>query len=249
MIGVAPSLRAAYFMEEQTPNERPAGPPSETDGSMTRWIIAIFAMALLALGGYKGYQWWVVESGRHAAVSVEVEATTPAPAAPAASEPLAAQPDAPVARDGAARSEEADVRAPAVVGDNIINKCVINDQITFTNEPCPEGTVASSVDATATDQNGVTGFTGDKAPAVAERPALSDDPSQRVAECHYLAAEIARMDYDFQQQLPPPVLDQIATSLKIAREQSASLKCPGLPKEASLAKPASKSKVLEEKGD
>lgn len=252
IIGPAPSLCVAYFMEEQTPNERPAGPPSETDGSMTRWIIAIFAMALLALGGYKGYQWWAVESDRTAATAVEAESTAAAAASVAASEPSSAEPEVQKVPGAVSLSAEADVRAPAVVGDNIINKCVINDQVTYTNDPCPEGTsatAATAAEATAVDPNGVTGFTGEKAPEVVARVPTSEDPSQQVAECHYLAAEIGRMDYEFQQQLPPPVLDQIATRLKSAREQSASLKCTGIPKEAAATKPASKSKVLQEKGD
>jgi len=237
------------FMEEQTPNERPAGPPSETDGSMTRWIIAIFAVALLILGGCKGYQWWAAESSPNA-TAVEAESTVPAPEPAASSLAL----DAPAKPNAAPQpsSAEADLRAPAVAGDNIINKCVRDGHVTYTNDPCPEGSTVGTADAsaetTAVDPNGVTGFTGDKAPAVAERAPPADGPSQQQAECRYLAAEIARMDYEFQQPLPPPVLDQIATSLKSARDHSTSLKCEGIPKATAEAKPASKSRMLEEKG-
>ncbi len=230
-------------MEEQTPNERPSGPPPETDGSMTRWIIAVFALALLILGGYKGYQWWAAEHS----VPVETEAAAPVsePAASAAEQNTPDKPaDAPPPPTG-----EADLRAPAVAGDNIINKCVMGGQVTYTNDPCPEGSTTGTVEATAIDPNGVTGFTGDKAPAATERAPASDDPSQRAAECDYLAAEIARMDYEFKQPLPPPVLDQIATDLKNAREQGASLKCTGIPKASAEAKSASDSKMLKEKGE
>ncbi len=232
-------------MDEQIPNERPAGPAPDTEGSMTRWIIAIFAMALLVLGGYKGYQWWTTEGDPSASAPTEAAPAAPIPEPMASSVAL----EAPASSSGSANSPaaEADLRAPAVVGDNIVNKCVQGGQVTYTNEPCPEGATVGTVDATAVDPNGVTGFTGDKAPLVTDRTALSDDPSRREAECHYLAAEITRMDYEFQQPLPPPVLDHLATNLKNAREQSTSLKCLDIPKATLAAKPASHSKVLEEK--
>ena len=44
-----------------------------------------------------------------------------------------------------------------MIGTNIINKCEVNGQVTFTNDACPEGAVAqlSPAEATAVDLNGV----------------------------------------------------------------------------------------------
>ncbi|WP_028603798.1 hypothetical protein [Ottowia thiooxydans] len=247
-------------MEENTPNERPISPPVETGNSPTRWIVVFFALALLVLGGYEGYRWWSASAERAETATTEPVAEV-APAVPSiASAPAAAPQPVPVqpAQASPPPVTEAGIQAPAVVGTNIINKCQLDGQVTFTNEPCPEGAVAviTPAEATAMDPNGVSGSTGDKASTDIARAPLGGEPSQQEAECRYLAAEITRLNYEFQQSLPPPVLDQIATRLKGTRDRSAGLKCAGAPKEAA-SKPAPStrraasapaSKMLEEKG-
>jgi len=205
---------------------------------MTRWIIAFFAIALLVLGGYRGYLWWAedVEQQRAALESApEADASLqPQPSDLALSQlgSGAGAGTAPGAAPAPIPARSGDPLAPAVIGGQI-NKCLINGQVTYTNEPCPEGTSADMAESTGTDPNGVTGSTGARAPMVAIRPVLpaNDSPGQRAAECRFLAAEVSRLDYEFQQTLPPPVLDQIATDLRGLREHRAGLKCPGASKE------------------
>lgn len=69
-------------------------------------------------------------------------------------------------------------------------------------------------------------------PAAAEdesAPGVDNEQAARDAQCGYLAAEIARLGHEFDQPLPPPVLDQIAGQLKALRERNARLKCAGEP--------------------
>jgi hypothetical protein len=40
-----------------------------------------------------------------------------------------------------------------------------------------------------------------------------DDSDQRRAWCDHLTAELARLNYEFKQPLPPPVIDRIATEI------------------------------------
>lgn len=243
-------------MNPESSNERPVGPAVESENSTTRWIIALFAAALLLLGGYKGYQWWGASAERTQSAPVEAapDIASMASAASAASQALQPVPVRP-AQSSTPPVAEGELQAPAVVGTNIINRCELNGQITFTNEACPEGAVAllSPAEATAVDPNGVSGSTGEKAPAV-DRVAVVSEPNDQEAECRYLVAEVTRLNYEFQQSLPPPVLDQIATRLKDMRDRSAGLKCAGSSKQES-AKPApsarraaSAPKILEEKG-
>ena len=235
-------------MEAKTPREnidsRPSGPAVESESSITRWIIAVFAVALLLLGGYRGYQWWAEEAARQAAAAVQpadtgVQSVQEAQPADLSLSGLGSgagaggRPDgeAPVTRIG-------EPVAPAVLGGSV-QKCLINGQVTYTNERCPEGTDMLAVQSTAIDPNGVTGSTGERAPVAAIRPALPAEASrsQRAAQCRYLTAEIARLDHEFQYPLPPPVLDQISSDLNELRGQGAALQCPDLPN----APPPSKS--------
>ena len=243
-------------MDANTPDERPNSPPTESENSTTRWIIALFAAALLLLGGYKGYQWWSASAERVQTAPAEAapDIASMASAASAASQALQPVPVRP-AQSSPPPVAEGELQAPAVAGTNIINKCELNGQVTFTNEVCPEGAVAmlAPAEATAVDPNGVSGSTGEKAPVV-DRVTLVSEPSEQEAECSYLVAEITRLNYEFQQSLPPPVLDQIATRLKDMRDRSAGLKCVAAPKQES-AKPAPSArraapapKMLEEKG-
>ena len=84
--------------------------------------------------------------------------------------------------------------APAVTGE-AIHKCVVDGQVTYTNQACPDGSSGGLMQAAGADPNGVSGSAGDTVPSVlVARPANlgAGDPSQQTALCGYLAAEIAR---------------------------------------------------------
>lgn len=52
--------------------------------------------------------------------------------------------------------------------------------------------------------------------------------SDRTSACRFLAAEIERLDYEFGQELPPPVLDHLSTRLALLRDQYHGGKCASL---------------------
>jgi hypothetical protein len=60
--------------------------------------------------------------------------------------------------------------------------------------------------------------------AVAD-PGDVDDPDQRRALCGYLAAELERLNSEFKQPLPPPVIDRIATEITRLGEQNSRYGC------------------------
>jgi hypothetical protein len=63
--------------------------------------------------------------------------------------------------------------------------------------------------------------------AVADLGNISD-PSQRRAVCGYLAAELTRLNHEFKQPLPPPVIDRIATEIDQRQAQVSRYGCaPG----------------------
>ena len=109
--------------------------------------------------------------------------------------------------------------------------------------------------AAGADPNGVSGSAGDTVPSVlVARPANlgAGDPSQQTALCGYLAAEIARLDFEFKQPLPPNVLDHISSQLSGLRAQHGAAKCDPLPKPAAdkpapVVRKRAPPKVVEEK--
>ncbi len=69
---------------------------------------------------------------------------------------------------------------------------------------------------------------GDVPSAVPPVPQVSAETlsgSQRTATCRFLAAEIERLDYEFKQELPPPVLDHLSSRLAQWRSQYQAGKC------------------------
>jgi hypothetical protein len=154
---------------------------------------------------------------------------------------------------------------PAVAGLEGVNKCLVDGQVTYTNAPCPAGAApeppnVGEPEVTGIDANGVTGSTGDTGTVRVARPAVfsatGHDPSQLTSMCSYWSAEIERLDFEFQQPLPPPVLDQISTHLANLREQFTQAKCGPFPKPrgeapkaAAVAKspPAKSARVVEER--
>jgi hypothetical protein len=60
----------------------------------------------------------------------------------------------------------------------------------------------------------VAGTTPGNAPAAVLNLGNISDPDQRRSVCGYLAAELERLDYEFKQPLPPPVIDRLATQIE-----------------------------------
>ncbi len=215
-------------MEAENLKDLPHRPIGESESSSLRWIIVIFAIALLVLGGYRGYQWWVTDPERLRVEEVQApeNAGTSAPdssgSTPEELAPVRVEP----ARPGEEFARSAEPLPPAVVGARI-RKCIKQGGVTYTNDPCPEGAAEESASVTT--------------PLLA----APDRPSQREATCRFLTAEISRLSYEFQQTLPPPILDEISSDLKVRREQAVHLNCPVSMAEAAATK--STAKVIQEK--
>ena len=72
----------------------------------------------------------------------------------------------------------------------------------------------------------------DAAASVADLGNLAD-PDQHRAVCAYLVAEQERLDHEFKQPLPPPVVDRIATEIAQLHTQTSRADCtPGNAKDA-----------------
>lgn len=78
-----------------------------------------------------------------------------------------------------------------------------------------------------------------RAPSVSREAVFTtDDPGLQRAICAYLSAESARLSYEFEQPLPPPVLDRISTLRAQRRLQAMANQCaPAAPVKA-MEKPA-----------
>ena len=228
------------------PADRPLMPP-ELDSGMgaLRWVVTGIALVLLVVGAWRAYVWFIDDVAKRRAVASGAAPTLQAPpeaqAPPAEPPPVAiprtVQPPAPAAAPQPSQG--------AVSGLEGVNKCVVDGQVTYTNTPCPPGSTEEPRDTAAaaadnepmgTDVNGVAGSTGEGGPVRVARPAVfsasGHDPSQRNSLCGYWTAEIERLDFEFQQPLPPPVLDQISTHLADLRSQFTQAKCGALPKSA-----------------
>lgn len=204
--------------------EHPPEPVRET--GWLRWIAIVVALGLLVLLGLKAYQWlqgYVVQ--RHAMAQQE----TPALAEPQPS--LAAPTPAPPVA-----TAQGEPFAPAVTG-QAVHRCVRPDgQVVLTNQACPAGSRPDAAPAVAAPS-----------PAAAAISWAGDDPSLHDATCHYLAAEVERLGYEFQQPLPPPVLDLISTRLSSLRGAAAQGGCAPLPKPAAAPGERDPHKVLTER--
>lgn len=198
----------------------PSAPPA--NALLRRRIVPAIAVLVLVLAAWRAYDWFVRDVEQRRAVA---EGRAPAP--PAA-DPVATAP-AP-----AAVATPAEPLAPAVRGD-AIHRCVRGTEVLFSNQPCPPGFTADA------------GTTA-PAPAMGARPvalAGSAGPAHRQALCAYLSAEVERLDFEFQQPLPPPVLDDISSRLTSLRDQGEQLHCV-LPK-PSESGARSSARVLDEK--
>lgn len=231
----------------------PLRPPEPAEPGVWRWLVAAALVLVIIVGAYQAYEWLVNDVARRRAVA---EAPAPAPTqhpAPDTGAPTA-EPARRTIRPAQPSAPPNEGTAPAVTGE-AIHKCVVDGQVTYTNQACPDGSSGGLMQATGADPNGVSGSAGDTVPSVlVARPANlgAGDPSQQTALCGYLAAEIARLDFEFKQPLPPNVLDHISSQLSGLRAQHGAAKCEPLPKPAA-DKPApavrkrAPPKVVEEK--
>lgn len=231
----------------------PLRPPEPAEPGLWRWLVAAALVLVIIVGAYQAYEWLVNDVARRRAVA---EAPAPAPTqhpAPDTGAPTA-EPARRTIRPAQPSAPPNEGTAPAVTGE-AIHKCVVDGQVTYTNQACPDGSSGGLMQATGADPNGVSGSAGDTVPSVlVARPANlgAGDPSQQTALCGYLAAEIARLDFEFKQPLPPNVLDHISSQLSGLRAQHGAAKCEPLPKPAA-DKPApavrkrAPPKVVEEK--
>lgn len=244
-------LPAAFAMPPDPHDhpDQPLRPPEpEAEQSLWRWLVAAVLVLVIVVGAYQAYEWLVNDVERRRAVAEAPAAPPPPPAA------RARQPDAapPVGRtvQPAQPSAPLEAPAPAVTG-QAIHKCVVDGQVTYSNQPCPDGAASEALQADGEDPNGVVGSTGDSVPVLVARPTSLGvgDPSHQTAVCGYLLAEITRLDFEFRQPLPPPVLDHISTLLGTLRAQSGAARC--VPPQADAAAPPARGraapKVVEEK--
>ncbi len=215
--------------------ERPLLPPEPAAGtSVLGWMVTLVALVVLVVGAWKAYQWLAGDVAHRRALAEGAAAYAPAASAPAvvtAPAPTAATPDAP---------------PPAVTG-QAVNRCVQDGVVLFTNQPCPTG---SAVDGGPAGSMFAPAVGGSVPVGGARLTADADNASLHDGACHYLAAEVERLAFEFRQPLPPPVLDQISTHLTALRSQSERAGCPALPKADTGTTPTRQqgaAKVLDEK--
>jgi len=207
------------------PTQSKAGP------RLWRWTVTLVALVVLVGGAYRAYL-WLVDDVAHRRAVAEHAAPPPESAAPDSSASAAQATPSALAVTG-------DPPAPAVTGGSV-NQCVTGDgQVIYTNATCPQGSTPFTPGAIVP-----------VAAVTVPPPAVSGDSadaSQQQADCNFLAAEIARLDYEFRQPLPPAVLDHISTLLAGLRTQAGAARCEP-PKAAASpasapAKPAGKKKT------
>ncbi len=248
-------LPAAFAMPPDPHDhpDQPLRPPEpEAEQSLWRWLVAAVLVLIIVVGAYQAYEWLVSDVERRRAVA-EAPAAPPPPPAVRAPQPDAAPPVGRTVQP-AQPSAPLEAPAPAVTG-QAIHKCVVDGQVTYSNQPCPDGAASEALQADGEDPNGVVGSTGDSVPVLVARPTSLGvgDPSHQTAVCGYLLAEITRLDFEFRQPLPPNVLDHISSRLSALRAEHAAAQCAPLPKAAADAKaaPAARkrpaAKVVDEK--
>ena len=231
----------------------PLRPPEPAEPGVWRWLVAAALVLVIIVGAYQAYEWLVNDVARRRAVAEAPAAAPTQHPAPDTGAPTA-EPARRTIRPAQPSAPPNEGTAPAVTGE-AIHKCVVDGQVTYTNQACPDGSSGGLMQATGADPNGVSGSAGDTVPSVlVARPANlgAGDPSQQTALCGYLAAEIARLDFEFKQPLPPNVLDHISSQLSGLRAQHGAAKCeplakPGADKPAPAVRKRAPPKVVEEK--
>ncbi len=245
-------------MTSDTRDDSPHSAPTDAlQRPALRWVIVVVALLVLALVGYKAVHWFSDQDSAADAdeAQTQAEGSASAPSEAATGDQPKLAPVAPAVVGRTVRPPQA--KAPAArttAQGDAINQCVVGGQVTYTNAPCPEGTAVGRADAGVVNAGAAPGLAAGGLPPGVFAGA---DPSQKDAECRFLTAEITRLDYEFKQPLPPPVLDQISGRLRERRERAASLNCApakavdAADKKAAAPKPKPKPKpkpvVVEEK--
>ena len=144
-------LPAAFAMPPDPHDhpDQPLRPPEpEAEQSLWRWLVAAVLVLVIVVGAYQAYEWLVNDVERRRAVAEAPAAPPPPPAA------RARQPDAapPVGRtvQPAQPSAPLEAPAPAVTG-QAIHKCVVDGQVTYSNQPCPDGAASEALQADGED--------------------------------------------------------------------------------------------------
>jgi hypothetical protein len=195
------------FAESSGYPERPYLPPQPRRGGPLRWTATLVALVALVAGAYLAYLWLVSDVARRRAAAEQAVQSLQGggpDAGDQAGAPAANPPQPTLYRPVAGEPV-----APAVVG-GALNRCLVNGEQVFTNGPCPAGSSLVAAVAVA---------------SAAAPSASGDEASQQAATCAFLSAELSRLDYEFHQPLPPPVLDDISTRLTGLRAQSATARC------------------------
>lgn len=201
-------------------SQRAAAAAPDTASPARGWIVLLVIALLLALGSWRGYA-WLVQDVEHRRAVAEGRAPDPVarPVDPHA--PQAAVTPINPPRTTPATRGQGEPLPPAVRGD-AVRRCVRGDEVVFTNQPCAPGfEEGQGAELRGDPSEGVT-------PVGATSPTESTakaDVTQQAALCRYLASELERLDFEFHQPLPPPVLDLISSHLSRLRAQAKQIEC------------------------
>lgn len=214
-----------------SPQDAPDAPAAGRAGKLGQAVVLILALLALVWISWQGYRWLQDDAQQRRAVA-EGRAALPGDAEGAEADAASVLPalDARPAVPVTAASAPDEPRAPAVAGE-ILHKCLEDGRIVFSRRPCPEGTEVLTTAVTGLDAQGVQGRAGDPQfglPSASTSWSRAED-NQRAAACAHLSAEIERLEFEFAQALPPPVLDHVSTRLGLLRSRSQDLRCPQAP--------------------
>jgi hypothetical protein len=192
-------------------------PPPPAILGLPRWIVAPVALVTLVLilvvGAWQAYLWLVDDMAHRRAVAEQALESPPDASGSEAASTAWSSPHDPTTNE---------LSAPAVIGGSV-NRCLTDGHLIYTNTPGPEGSRAAAAGPASVDPGYAAGFASKSAPA--DLSDSADDASQQTVICNFLAAEISRLDYEFRQPLPPPVLDDISSRLTWLRTQLDAARC------------------------
>nr|MBP6666243.1 hypothetical protein [Ottowia sp.] len=158
----------------------PLRPPEPAEPGVWRWLVAAALVLVIIVGAYQAYEWLVNDVARRRAVAEAPAAAPPQHPAPDTGAPTA-EPARRTIRPAQPSAPPNEGTAPAVTGE-AIHKCVVDGQVTYTNQACPDGSSGGLMQAAGADPNGASGSAGDTVPSVlVARPANlgAGDPSQQ----------------------------------------------------------------------